>query len=202
MLSLSTQPSFKSQIGLSGARGLKEASIWLCLLFMDQKDVPSINWILPFLCCIETLSISNLPSFMIKVAHVASFNSNEVNMHHSSPHGIDLQVPLHFSILPLQQQSQIFIHLSANSIYREYNWIRMVGIAGWCLSNVEDNKEGWGPTGIPEQYRDVPFLPYSKGERLGRVAALGMSDGRQGHHHHGMCRKRDERPTADRFLSP
>lgn len=56
----------------------------------------------------------------------------------------------------------------------------MVGID---VSQVEDNKEGWGPTGIPEKFSSVPFLPYGKGERLGRIAEFGHSGGRGGHFH-------------------
>ncbi len=43
---------------------------------------------------------------------------------------------------------------------------------------MEENAEGWGPTSVPEQFDGVPFMPYSKGERLGRIADFGQQAGR------------------------
>lgn len=40
--------------------------------------------------------------------------------------------------------------------------------------SVEDNAEGWGPLSEPPQFKDVPFMPYSKGDRLGRIADFGQ----------------------------
>lgn len=51
--------------------------------------------------------------------------------------------------------------------------------------NVEDNREGWGPCEIPDKLTSVPFLPYGKGERLGRIAEFGysnMRNNRMGHY--------------------
>lgn len=55
--------------------------------------------------------------------------------------------------------------------------------SSFSLSHVEDNKEGWGPSSIPEKFTAVPFLPYGKGERLGRIADFGYSShSRMGHY--------------------
>lgn len=50
--------------------------------------------------------------------------------------------------------------------------------AQFVLPAVEENAEGWGPTSVPEQFDGVPFMPYSKGERLGRIADFGQQAGR------------------------
>lgn len=50
--------------------------------------------------------------------------------------------------------------------------------AQFVLPPVEENADGWGPTSIPEQFDGVPFMPYSKGERLGRIADFGQQAGR------------------------
>lgn len=34
---------------------------------------------------------------------------------------------------------------------------------------IQDNPSGWGPCAIPEQFRDMPYQPFSKGDRLGKV---------------------------------
>lgn len=49
---------------------------------------------------------------------------------------------------------------------------------GFQLPAVEDNTEGWGPTSVPAQFVDVPFMPFGKGERLGRIAEFGATAGR------------------------
>ncbi|KAI7863763.1 translation initiation factor eIF3d Moe1 [Spinellus fusiger] len=40
------------------------------------------------------------------------------------------------------------------------------------LPKIFDNEGGWGPAThvIPNQFRDIPYAPYSKGDKLGRVA--------------------------------
>jgi len=35
---------------------------------------------------------------------------------------------------------------------------------------IHDNETGWGPTGIPEQFKDMPYQPYAKSDRLGKIA--------------------------------
>lgn len=34
---------------------------------------------------------------------------------------------------------------------------------------IHDNETGWGPTGIPEQFKDMPYQPFAKSDRLGKV---------------------------------
>lgn len=40
------------------------------------------------------------------------------------------------------------------------------------LPKIYENAGGWGPTNqvIPLQFRDIPYAPYSKGDKLGRIA--------------------------------
>ncbi|XP_023211429.1 eukaryotic translation initiation factor 3 subunit D-like, partial [Centruroides sculpturatus] len=35
---------------------------------------------------------------------------------------------------------------------------------------IEDNPSGWGPCSVPEQYKKMPYQPFSKSDRLGKVA--------------------------------
>jgi len=35
---------------------------------------------------------------------------------------------------------------------------------------VQDNPTGWGPNTVPSQYKDMPYQPFSKSDRLGKVA--------------------------------
>lgn len=39
--------------------------------------------------------------------------------------------------------------------------------------DVEFSSESWGPMRVPERYRDMPFAPFSKGDRLGKVSDFG-----------------------------
>lgn len=52
-------------------------------------------------------------------------------------------------------------------------------MAGFKLASIEENQDGWGPTSVPAQFKDVPFMPYSKGERLGKIADFGQPQGHQ-----------------------
>ncbi|CAO3665226.1 unnamed protein product [Umbelopsis ramanniana] len=42
----------------------------------------------------------------------------------------------------------------------------------FTLPPIKDNSIGWGPASdvLPEQFRDIPYAPYSKGDKLGRIA--------------------------------
>jgi len=44
------------------------------------------------------------------------------------------------------------------------------GRAKFQPPNIHDNETGWGPTGIPEQFKDMPYQPYAKSDRLGKIA--------------------------------
>lgn len=35
---------------------------------------------------------------------------------------------------------------------------------------IEDNPDGWGPCAIPTAFKDIPYQPFSKGDRLGKVS--------------------------------
>ena len=34
---------------------------------------------------------------------------------------------------------------------------------------IHENPSGWGPCEVPEQFKDTPYQPFSKGDRLGKV---------------------------------
>jgi translation initiation factor 3 subunit D len=50
--------------------------------------------------------------------------------------------------------------------------------AKFVLPPVEENQDGWGPLSVPKQFDGVPFMPFSKGERLGRIADFSAPPGR------------------------
>jgi hypothetical protein len=33
-----------------------------------------------------------------------------------------------------------------------------------------DNVDGWGPCTVPEEYKDIPYAPFSKSDKLGKAA--------------------------------
>ncbi|XP_013417569.1 eukaryotic translation initiation factor 3 subunit D-like isoform X2 [Lingula anatina] len=35
---------------------------------------------------------------------------------------------------------------------------------------IQDNPNGWGPCQVPEKFKDMPYQPFSKGDRLGKVS--------------------------------
>lgn len=37
---------------------------------------------------------------------------------------------------------------------------------------IQANPAGWGPCTIPEQYKDMPYQPFSKSDRIGKVIIL------------------------------
>ncbi len=40
------------------------------------------------------------------------------------------------------------------------------------LPEIIDNDNGWGPSPamLPEKFRDIPYAPYSKADKLGKIA--------------------------------
>lgn len=34
---------------------------------------------------------------------------------------------------------------------------------------IQDNPDGWGPFGLLDPFKDMPYQPFSKGDRLGKV---------------------------------
>ena len=45
--------------------------------------------------------------------------------------------------------------------------------APFHMPDVEFSEESWGPHRVPEKFRDMPFAPINKGDRLGKVADFG-----------------------------
>lgn len=37
---------------------------------------------------------------------------------------------------------------------------------------IQDNENGWGPCNVPDKYKDMPYQPFAKGDRLGKVINL------------------------------
>lgn len=37
---------------------------------------------------------------------------------------------------------------------------------------IQDNRNGWGPCTVPEQFRDMPYQPFSKSDRIGKVNSV------------------------------
>ncbi|XP_008487300.1 eukaryotic translation initiation factor 3 subunit D, partial [Diaphorina citri] len=35
---------------------------------------------------------------------------------------------------------------------------------------IQDNVNGWGPCDMPQQFKDMPYQPFSKGDRLGKIS--------------------------------
>lgn len=35
---------------------------------------------------------------------------------------------------------------------------------------IQDNTHGWGPCDMPQQFKDMPYQPFSKGDRLGKIS--------------------------------
>jgi hypothetical protein len=50
------------------------------------------------------------------------------------------------------------------------------------LPEVEDNATGWGPQGEPSVFAGIPYQPFSKSDKLGKVAAefTGATNFRRG----------------------
>lgn len=38
------------------------------------------------------------------------------------------------------------------------------------MPQIADNPDGWGPCSVPAHLKDIPFAPFNKGDKLGRVA--------------------------------
>lgn len=42
-------------------------------------------------------------------------------------------------------------------------------MAKFIPPEIQDNDAGWGPVNLPEKFKDMPYQPFSKGDRLGKV---------------------------------
>lgn len=40
----------------------------------------------------------------------------------------------------------------------------------FSIPALHDNVDGWGPCTVPEEYKDIPYAPFSKSDRLGKAA--------------------------------
>ncbi|KAJ3145864.1 hypothetical protein HDU86_000631 [Geranomyces michiganensis] len=84
----------------------------------------------------------------------------------------------------------------------------MPSAARFTLPTVVDNDAGWGPASLPEDVAAVPYAPYSKSDRLGKIAdwtapALGdgYGDRRYGNNNDGDNTNRRRRfgPSQEAF---
>jgi translation initiation factor 3 subunit D len=47
----------------------------------------------------------------------------------------------------------------------------MTTTAHFSIPTIEDNEEGWGPSSVPDKFKDISYYaPYNKGDKLGRAA--------------------------------
>ncbi|TRY68259.1 hypothetical protein TCAL_03825 [Tigriopus californicus] len=42
--------------------------------------------------------------------------------------------------------------------------------APFAFPDITENPDGWGPCSIPAQYKDMPYQPFSKSDRLGKIS--------------------------------
>lgn len=45
-------------------------------------------------------------------------------------------------------------------------------VAHFQAPAIQHNPDGWGPCELPDQFKDIPYQPFSKGDRLGKVCHL------------------------------
>lgn len=43
-------------------------------------------------------------------------------------------------------------------------------MASFALPVIQDNPDGWGPRQLPEKFKNMPYQPFCKGDRLGKVS--------------------------------
>jgi len=68
--------------------------------------------------------------------------------------------------------------------------------ARFAVPEVPFNEGGWGPCTLPEHLKDVPYAPYGKNDKIGRVADW-TSSGRDHDRHGGKYDKRRERERQE-----
>ena len=44
-----------------------------------------------------------------------------------------------------------------------------IPVARFVFPTIQDNPNGWGPCEVPVQFKDTPYQPFSKDDRLGKV---------------------------------
>ena len=67
--------------------------------------------------------------------------------------------------------------------------------AGFEVPNIVDNDEGWGPTTVPEHLEGLPYAPFGKGDKVGRISDFVQTGFNK---YGGMCTCED-RPAS--FIS-
>ncbi|KAF8950947.1 hypothetical protein CPC16_012207 [Podila verticillata] len=73
-------------------------------------------------------------------------------------------------------------------------------MSAFTLPSVTDSKSGWGPVGLSAQFRDIPYAPYSKADKLGRIADWSAPEGTQGKDQRGgAADQRGNRPGFRNF---
>jgi len=53
-------------------------------------------------------------------------------------------------------------------------------MADFKLPPLSDSTSGWGPVDLSSQFRDIPYAPYAKADKLGRIADWSAPEGTQG----------------------
>lgn len=49
-----------------------------------------------------------------------------------------------------------------------FSLTNMAELPSFALPTIQDNEFGWGPSDIPTQFKDIPFAPFNKNDRLGQ----------------------------------
>ena len=47
-----------------------------------------------------------------------------------------------------------------------------IPLTRFVFPQIQDNPFGWGPLEVPEQFKDTPYQPFSKDDRLGKVSLV------------------------------
>lgn len=43
-------------------------------------------------------------------------------------------------------------------------------VAHFVIPKISDNRDGWGPTTLPDRFKDMPYAPFSKNDKVGKAA--------------------------------
>lgn len=63
-------------------------------------------------------------------------------------------------------KNQVSIQTSSEKLARPV----IFEMVAFCLGGCDFNKNGWGPTRLPEQYLNLPYASFGKSDRLGKAA--------------------------------
>ncbi|KAF9339909.1 hypothetical protein BGZ91_004250 [Linnemannia elongata] len=58
-------------------------------------------------------------------------------------------------------------------------------MSAFKLPTVSDTQSGWGPASLSARFSDIPYAPYSKADKLGRIADWSAPEGAQGKDNRG-----------------